>query len=561
MVTKQLVKHELTPVRSALMGLSVGFAAVGVGLMTAAVLHEIPGPGQLPTTVWLLFVVGVVILGLATTRLLRSPRARAVGHLVALGMMGWATVQAWLVVGTALSWAGPDPATAMGFACLLGAGLGLAAATIPPAGQPRPRTRRAVVVPMVAGVVLAVACAGYGLLKVVPALSPVLSVTAEAPATVPGMPGPLPNDTVTGELVATFTSLELTGDVQVIPGARGPILSDDDTVIGIDGATGEQLWQYQLQNRDAHFESAGQLVEEGWDDRLVLSPDGTTVVFATCNLQQGVVTVLDGLTGRVSFVLPFSCAATRVSVTDHVVVVGRTAHDIHTGAQRWSAEDSRGFLPGTNGSSRLVVPGAPNPSRKEAVECGDCLGEPVLLVSDQDPDEVVAQLDRGVRKSSERQLRLYQGWALVHDFSDGSNRWVEIETLEAMQAPVGDPGIVGSYTGFPKCFGLSGPGQVLDSWSGRVWEDPEAGVSVGNDPLAENAWVLGQSGTKELTLISGDGEPLAPPIPLPAPEGESHGSGAWDIDRTVRTRDGGATLLRWKGESKEEQPVLLAIHR
>ena len=223
MVTKQLVKHELTPVRSALMGLSVGFAAVGVGLMTAAVLHEIPGPSQLPTTVWLLFVVGVVILGLATTRLLRSPRARAVGHLVALGMMGWATVQAWLVVGTALSWAGPDPATAMGFACLLGAGLGLAAATIPPAGQPRPRTRRAVVVPMVAGVVLAVACAGYGLLKVVPALSPVLSVTAEAPATVPGMPGPLPNDTVTGELVATFTSLELTGDVQVIPGARGPI--------------------------------------------------------------------------------------------------------------------------------------------------------------------------------------------------------------------------------------------------------------------------------------------------------------------------------------------------
>ncbi|RRD05373.1 hypothetical protein EII34_06470 [Arachnia propionica] len=403
--------------------------------------------------------------------------------------------------------------------------------------------------------------AGLGLRKAVTDLSPVLSVTAEAPATLSGMPGPLPDDTVTGELVATFTSSDLTGDVQVNPGARGPILSDDNTVIAVDGATGEQLWQHQLQNWKAHLTPAGRLMTEGWDDRLVLSPDGTAAALVVLGEHECVLTVLDGLTGQVRFTRSFPCHKERISVTDHVVVVGRTAHDIHTGEQRWSTEDSREFLPGTNTSSRLVVLPDISAADDPVPGCKHCIVTPVPVVSDQDPNEVVAQLDRAVRNPPEQQLKLHRGWTLVHDPSDGSNSWVDIETLESRQAPAGDPELVGSYTGFPKCFGSSGPAQVLDSWTGRVWEAPEADDGVGDDPLADNARVSRRSGTKELTLIRGDGEPLVTPIPLPAPEGKSYSSGSWDIKTTVRTRDGGATLLRWKGESNEEQPILLAIHR
>ncbi|MDO5068423.1 MAG: PQQ-binding-like beta-propeller repeat protein [Propionibacteriaceae bacterium] len=562
METKQALRGGVSAVwrwvRPCLVGVCAGLGAAGLWLLSAAAFPEVSGPSRLTASLWALFGSGVAVLVVALV-FLRSRAQRAV-CVLALGLMSAATVQAWRVVAAALSWAGPDPAVAMGFSCLSGAGVVLLFVMIPVAEEERLRGR-VVVLPAVAGVVLAVAGAGFGVPKVAADLSPVLSITAEAPAQVPGMPGRLPGDTVKGELVATFTSPELMDGTQVVPGARGPILSDEDTVVGVDGETGEQLWQYQLQRRKAYFPLAGYLLAEGWDDRLVLSPDGTTVVFATCGGKQGVLTVLDGLTGQVRFVLPFSCDKERVSVTDHVVVVDRIAYDIHTGEQKWEAKRSQKFLPGTNSSSRLVVLPAISAADDPVPGCGDCIVRPMDVVSDQDPTKVVAQLDRGVRNPPEQQVKLYRGWTVVHDPSDGTNRWLNIETLDALQAPAGDPEIEGSFTGFPTVHSSFGSGQVLDSWSGQVWESPEASKGVGNDPLAENAWVPGLFGTEELTLTRSDGEPLAPPIPLPAPEGESYSSGSWSITDTVRTRDGGATLLKWADDSKEERPILLAIHR
>lgn len=513
-------------------------------------------------TAWLLFVAGAVILGLVVTRRPHSPRARFAGHLVALWMMYWATTQAWQVVGAALSWTGPEPATAMGFACLLGAGATLAAAMILPAGTPRPRSP-AVMIAVLAGVLLAGASAGLGLRKAVTDLSPVLSVTAEAPAMVPGMPGPLPNDTVKGELVATFTSSDLTGDVQVNPGARGPILSDDNTVIAVDGATGEQLWQHQLQNRKAHFWPMGRLMTEGWDDRLVLSPDGTAVALGVCGEQQGVLTVLDGLTGRVRFTRSHPCAPGQLSVTDHVVVVDRTAYDIRTGEHAWEAERTESFLPGTNTSSRLVVLPDISAADDPVPGCKHCIVTPVPVVSDQDPNKVVAQLDRAVR--DEELPRLHRGWTLVHDPSDGSNRWVDVETLETRQAPVGDPrmGSTHSLVGIPN-FSVRSLDEeatvtrhALDSWSRRVWEFPVA-AEANADSLGENVWVLNaRDGVTELTLITGDGEPLGSSIPLPT----AGSAGSWKVRTSIRTLDGGASLLGSTDKSEKARPVLLVIYR
>ncbi|WP_185711228.1 PQQ-binding-like beta-propeller repeat protein [Arachnia propionica] len=562
METKQTVRDGASAVwrwvRSCLVGVCLGLGAAGLWFLLAAAFPEVSGPSQLSALLWALFGSGVAVLVVALV-FLRS-RVMRVACVVGLGLMIAATVQAWRIVTTALTWAGPDPAAAMGFSCLVGAGVVLLFVMIPVAEKERLRGR-VVVLPVAAGVMLAVAGAGFGVQKVTADLSPVLSITAEASAEVPRMPGRLPNDTVKGELVATFTSLELMDGTQVVPGARGPILSDDDTVVGVDGETGEQLWQYQLQRRKAYFPLAGYLLAEGWDDRLVLSPDGTTVVFATCGGKQGVLTVLDGLTGQVRFVLPFSCDKERVSVTDHVVVVDRIAYDIHTGEQKWEAKRSQEFLPGTNSSSRLVVLPDISAADDPVPGCGDCIVRPMDVVSDQEPTKVVAQLDRGVKNPPEQQVKLYRGWTLVHDPSDGTNRWTNIETQETLQAPAGDPEIGGSFTGFPTVYVSSESGQMLDSWSGQAWEPPEASKGVGNDPLAENAWVPGLFGTEELTLTRSDGEPLAPPIPLPTPEGESYSSGSWSIMDTIRTRDGGATLLKWADNSKGGWRILLAIHR
>lgn len=301
-----------------------------------------------------------------------------------------------------------------------------------------------------------------------------------------------------------------------------------------------------------------------------------SVTFSTCDdssRQEDVLTVLDGLTGQVRFVLPFSCGQDRVSLTDHVLVVDRVAYDIRTGERKWSVKGGRKFLPGQGSSSRLVVAADISAADDPVPGCRDCMVRPMEVVSDQDPEQVVAQLDHAVGASGGgEQPLLSRGWGLTHDPEDGANRWVNIETMETFQAPHGDPRIQrslsrdGFLSFYAKPSGENGTGefQMLDSWSGRVGT-PLRDRDMKTAPLAENVWVVGiREDVTELSFSTRDGEPLAQRIPLPAvPEGlPSDTPGGWEITDTVRTRDGGATLLRWsQGEiaKRRQEPACSAL--
>lgn len=160
---------------------------------------------------------------------------------------------------------------------------------------------------------------------------------------------------------------QIKGTAELHPGVRGPIVADHDTVLALDGVTGDLLWGHDLRDSRRNFVELWKLPRR--PRNLVVSPDGTAVAFVSCNeREKPVLTMLDAVTGSQRFSLNLTllsgsgsgskdrrACSPQVAMTDHVVVVNGIVLDLVTGAELWRHSAEPGFVAGPNGSSHLLT--------------------------------------------------------------------------------------------------------------------------------------------------------------------------------------------------------------
>lgn len=211
---------------------------------------------------------------------------------------------------------------------------------------------------MVAAVLCGVTIVGYGVVQshdlVTQGVTPVRITTAPAPDTLPPMAPIQDFSHLTGEPAWVFRAPDLKRPFEVHVGARSPVVADRDTVIGLDGATGRQLWSFA--RNEGHL--ARLRLRAGVPERVMVSLDGRSVVVVTClnppekwsGSPPGkgfpMLTVIDAVTGNPRFnagteglrAIPYlSCSdhdIHDISMTDHVMVIESRGYDLITGIAR-----------------------------------------------------------------------------------------------------------------------------------------------------------------------------------------------------------------------------------
>ncbi|MDO5084407.1 MAG: PQQ-binding-like beta-propeller repeat protein [Arachnia propionica] len=387
-----------------------------------------------------------------------------------------------------------------------------------------------VVVPVLCGALVAGLGAGAARGAVVEELTMVRVATAEAPEQVFQLGDVFDARQATGEVVWTFSSPALEDRIDMHVGVRGPIVSDEDTVIGLDGETGQVLWSHEFQVRRLKtlwgLQQGGALARQ----RLVVSLDGTAAAFVTCAEDRSenahgrpVLTVVDAATGQVRFSFRVDVSekhwglecATRVSMTDHVVVVDGSAHDLVTGEELWRSSAPEGFAAGPNGASHLLTASGG-------------------IVSDQDPETVIEELTGVVEiDSRKRRPMLLREWVMVEADGEGNGTWVNIDTRQRI--PLGEvrkgagwywrtdtPAFEAPRTEAEKGSPWTSY-RVFDPWtaeSGTVVAQQENGR---DGSLGVGVWVRGGLSQERVKLVRPDGtlvgEPVRPAVP-PGTTGE-----------------------------------------
>ncbi|MDO5068429.1 MAG: PQQ-binding-like beta-propeller repeat protein [Propionibacteriaceae bacterium] len=428
-----------------------------------------------------------------------------------------------------------------------------------PKGQPRWR----VVLPVVCGALVAALAVGAARGAVVEELTLVRVTTAEAPEQVPQLGEVFDARQATGEVAWTFSSSQLEDKIDMHVGVRGPIVSDDDTVIGFDGETGQVLWSHEFQARE--LEVLWTLPRGDWSERqrLVVAPDGTAAAFVTCVTQyprsthgRPVLTVLDAATGQVRFSFRVDVSGkpwgsecgTWVSMTDHVVVLDGVAHDLVTGEEIWRSADPSGFAAGPNGASHLLTASGG-------------------IVSDQDPETVIEELTGVVVTDSRKHRpRLFREWVMVEDDAEGNHTWVNIDTRQripfgkigrkaalerrtdtlAFEAPMSEAEKDSSWT----------PYRVFDPWraeSGTVVAQRENRHDGG---LGVGIWVRGGYSQERVELVRPDGTLVGEPVRPAVPPGIT-GMFMW----SNRTPHGIVSNFQWRNQTGPGFSNLIMMHR
>ncbi|MDO5068430.1 MAG: PQQ-binding-like beta-propeller repeat protein [Propionibacteriaceae bacterium] len=411
-------------------------------------------------------------------------------------------------------------------------------------------------------------------------VAPVRVVTAEAPEQLPQL-GPVFDATeATGEVGWVFRSPELTGRIEMHVGVRGPIIADRDTVVALDGETGQELWNHGLRTRALEPLWALPPERKVIRHRLVVAPNGTAVAFVSCVTgQEGdtwggpVVTVLDAATGKVRFTFrreTKSCSA-QVSMTDRVVVVDGVARDLVAGGELWRFSQPKTFMAGPNGSTHLlVVPDEEQNqmNRNEGKGCSSCDVGPAEIVSDQDPGKVVEQLPRVVALSMNRSgVMRMRNWVLAEDETEGNYSWVNIDTRQRIpvQRVHGDEYWVWRTDTLALQDGTTevgrgnpaSPYQVFDPWAAR--SEVVMGKRDNNNAGAVGigVWTRLSASKNVLKLVRPDGALVGEPIELP-----TLSQGEWEVASIIRTRHGivsGFTeTLRPRGA---DRMVTIVMHR
>ncbi|MET0965198.1 MAG: PQQ-binding-like beta-propeller repeat protein [Nakamurella sp.] len=192
---------------------------------------------------------------------------------------------------------------------------------------------------------------------------PIRSQPAVGPVTVPGAPA-----TVSG---ANWTRA-IGGVTDVATGGPGLLVVQNDTVTGIDGATGAQVWTYRRIN--------------GGPLTLAVSPDGSTAYLAIANTKgtSTLVTALDAATGTARFEMAEDLKLERSSANNQVFATAFSESDFAPSQVRgWSATDG-----GVQWTYRLSMhcwlqrggtPVAVDDTFVIAVECDDAPGPRVRV--------------------------------------------------------------------------------------------------------------------------------------------------------------------------------------
>ena len=546
--------------RSLLVSVAAMLWLCGVGCSVAAVVAragewkaELTGP-------WILMALLVLVAAGGVLFERFTPLLLRVGcHLVAaLGLL----VITWNVLNDPpWGWrvdVDADPSvfwTTLATSCIAMAGLVLTAFAVLRARPGRPRSsRRGVVMAVLCGVLLAGLGATTAGALIRQELELTRSVTTTAPQELPAMTPVFDARQTTGEWVRELQFPEIKGMTELHPGVRGPIVADNDTVLGLDGATGDLLWVHDLRDPGRQLVKLWELPRR--PRNLVVSPDGTAAAFVSCtDRDEPVLTMLDAVTGRQRFslnltLLPGSGSGSRdpgacspqVAMTDHVVVVNGIAHDLVTGSELWRHGAEPGFVAGPNGSSHLLTASSTNEAAftKEAlaamdVVCNRCSLGPHGIVSDQDPTVVVDQVSRAATTMGQRSPLLMRGWLMEHDQDTGSNAWLNLDTQQRIPvestAAMNDMRwrtdtltfVVSTEPDFSR-----DPDRqlyhVLDPWTGET--DTVDGFTESSGPLGVGVWV-----TESMKLVRPDDTTIASP--------DTHTfRGPWMIFDTIRTPHG-----------------------
>ncbi|MDO5084697.1 MAG: hypothetical protein Q4D89_15040 [Arachnia propionica] len=440
---------------------------------------------------------------------------------------------------------------------------------------------------------------GYGVAQthdlVREALTPVRITTSPAPDTLPPMsPVHVPSH-LTEEPAWVFRSPELTAPVEVHLGARGPIVADEDTVIGLDGATGRQLWSFE--RNEGHL--ARLRLRAGAPERVMVSPDGRSVIVVTClnppekrsEWPPGkgfpMLTVIDAVTGNPRFnagteglgAIPYLSCSDRdipyISMTDHVMVIESHGYDLITGTERWQLPEKLFLLEGPQGSSHVVAlrsdDGVPDGGSETLQErgwaCPMCIDNTVDILSDEDLS-ATHQLD-AIGYLAFGGL-LMRGWLLTHEDSTHTNAWLNVDTLQRIPItgevqPYGDEhfwrapdtAMLRSQVDQKVPDGSTRPTyHVLDSWTGETgivttpYEDSTFG------PLGVGLWFDVARHGRRFQVWGSDGSPVGERIELAMPAGEP-----WEIQGFLRSHHGLVVAFSWEPRQDLASNVSVAMYR
>ena len=437
-----------------LVGLIATLWLCGVACWVLAVATR-PGDGADLRSTWLLLSIMVLIaaggalLERFAGQLPLPPRLCC--HLVAAVTLLLAVVN-WLndpPLGRRADVDG-DPSmfwTLLTAACIATASLALAVLAVLRArgcavSWPGRSRRRMTAVLLCGGLVAGLGVVGGGVL-VRGELALTRSVTTTAPDSLPAMVPVLDAKQATGEVAWTHEWPESRGKVELHAGVRGPIAADDNTVVGLDGATGKLLWSHQVEKQWALQDLWR---HHGEDRRLLVSQDGTSAAFVICQQDDNpVLVVLDAVTGRQRFALNLPEPTGRsgrcrpqVAMTDHVVVADGIAHDLVTGEELWSVAPEPGFVRGVNGASHLLRASSNRAGDLTQEEqdarlesCHICTLGPHEIVPDRDPTAVVGKVGQAARPEHDQEYAvMMRGWFLEHDHATGANSWLNLDTQQ-----------------------------------------------------------------------------------------------------------------------------------
>lgn len=246
---------------------------------------------------------------------------------------------------------------------------------------------------------------------------------------------------VAGELV-WMRDLDVNGDsdVDVLPGAGGPILIQGSVVTCLSAQDGATRWSVERQ---------GSTIA-----RALVSPDGKSLVVVYRGLKplgsvtaSLVVIVLDAITGRQIAQHDVSASdadsGTGIQVTDHVVLVGGQAISLEDGSTPWSIPRPQARSWRTAGSSTLVT--QVQCESAQVVEQADAGPPRVLcdltLVDDQDPTRVRTLTN--VVAAADEKVVIVRGWTVrvADGAADGELATADLEVVnidDGATWPIGD---------------------------------------------------------------------------------------------------------------------------
>lgn len=444
---------------------------------------------------------------------------------------------------------------------------------------PRPSAMR-----VVTAVLSGVTIVGYGVTQahdlVREALTPVRITTSPAPDTLPPMTPTRDFSQLTGEPAWVFRAPDLKRPYEVHVGARGPIVADEDTVIGLDGATGRRLWSFE--RREAHLVTLRNNLKN--KSRVLVSPDGRSVVVQTCFTTTStqwrpdaesmpMLTVIDAVTGNPRFTLTsddlpkelhLTCHLEPVVLTDHVLVIWTHAYDLVTGTKRWELPEENPPIEGPQGSSHVIVLSSPAGPRQR--NCPACDDSPVTVLSDED----LSQTQRTVPiKSLASEEDIIRGWLLTHDAATNSAVWLNVDTLQRIPTGQKDGKSAGAIWRAPDTALVKASEtkalpdgserrvyHVLDPWTGEAGTVTTPHEDAIFGPVGVGVWFDVEDDGSRLRLLDPNGSLIGNPFTPAAPPGVD-----WKVQDYSRTHHGLVVGFSWPRRGDIETTAAVAMYR